>query len=217
MRITVVPPNFADLTRGIEGDLAASVTGAMEETTPGAVAELREQVRSNGLGARLANTWRGRVYPDQGGKRGSLAAAGYVWTRAPEIIDSFVRGATIVPVNGSRYLAIPTDNVPHAGGRRGATSRMTPVQVEIAYDQDLIVKRGKNGHLLAFVNVLSARNGRGYRPGTARRLAQGRQLKLVLMFTLVPVVRMPKLLDLDGPAKRWAAAFEAALGRWLAR
>ena len=153
------------------------------------------------MGRRLANTWRGQVFPKSGN---SLEPAGYVSTKAGTIIGAFAEGATILPTDGRRYLAIPTNNVPlKARGRR-----MTPLDVEVSFDQDLIIRKGRNGRKLAFVNVIQAKNKRGWRQGTRRRLAQGRAVKLVLMFTLVPFVRLPKKLDPDAAFLRWAARYD---------
>ncbi|MFZ3484207.1 DUF6441 family protein [Sphingomonas sp. 3-13AW] len=212
MKFEVEVPDFAKVMREAEGGVARAATVAMRATTGDALRELRGQVTSAGLGQRLANTWRGNVYPKS---RNGMNPAGYIYSRAPDIIDSFVRGATILPVNGSRFLAIPTASVPRALGRRGSARRMTPEQVEHTFNQDLFYQRGKNGRVLAFINAVGARRGRGIRQATSRRLAQGRVLKRVLMFTLVPVARMPKLLDLDRPAANWSAAYIAAFTRGL--
>lgn len=211
MRVSV---GFGDLRLAIddiEGDVATAATAAMRETTYKALLELRRQVVCSGLGARLANTWRDRVYPE---RRRSMAPTGYIWSNAPDIVDAFERGAQVVPLAGRRFLAIPTDNVPRAAGRRGATRRMTPEQVEHVFNQDLFFRRGKSGRVLAFINAVQAKNRRGFRPGTEQRLAAGRALKPVLMFVLVPTVRMPKLLDINAVAQRWSANFDA---RFVAR
>src|SRR5258705_452642 len=82
--------------------LAQNITGVMGEVSIGLKEELRDQVRRAGLGNRLANTWRGTVYP-----RGasSIEAAAYVWTKAPKLIDAYWRGASIYPTGGRFYLA----------------------------------------------------------------------------------------------------------------
>ncbi|WP_302480208.1 DUF6441 family protein [Sphingomonas bacterium] len=198
----------------VEGQIAAASSGAMRDTMPDAKQELRDQVVGAGLGGRLANTWRGDVYPKSAK---SMHPAGYIHSNAPLIIDSFLRGAQIVPIAGGKYLAIPTASVPLSrrgsaigAGRkaRGAGSRMSPVEVEAVFGQDLIIKPGRNGHLLAFVDPDQSRGRRLRRP-------KGQKGKLVLMFTLVKSVRMPRLLDLDGPGQRWASAFGTALQRRL--
>jgi hypothetical protein len=213
VRIEISTDSFAAAAYAVEGTIAEAATAAMRETTPGAKQELRDQVVGAGLGTRLANTWRGDTYPQSAR---SMHPAGVIRSKAPLIVDSFLRGAQIVPVNGSKYLAIPTKNVPFSRGSRGARRRMSPVEVEAVFNQDLILKKGRGGHMLAFVDAVKGKNGRGFRRATGGRLAQGRSSQLVLMFTLVPSVRMPKLLDLDGPAQRWSAAFRAAITRRLA-
>ena len=172
----------------------------MTQQLAAGASELRDQIVTAGLGARLANTWRGEVYPKS---RDSMNPAGYIHSAAPAIIESYVRGAEIVPVNGSRYLAIPTDAVPRKSGR-GGQKRMSVFDVEQHFNQDLIIRPGRAGHLLGFIDP-----GRGSR--RARSVKIGRTTrKLVLMFTFVRSVRKPKLLDLNEPALRGAGAFEGA-------
>lgn len=219
MDISIEVPDFAAIMRGVEGGVAKAATAAMRETTRPAVMTLREQVTSNGLGQRLANTWRDRVYPEQ---RESMMPTGYIWSNAPEIVDSFVRGATIRPVGGAKYLWMSTKNVPRARGRvnyRGRSIKggaMSPEEVENMFNRDLDVRPGRGGTLLAFMDAVKARNGRAFRQATKGRLAQGRTSKPILMFVLRKTVRLPKLLDLDGPAQQWADRYVAAFERRLA-
>ena len=215
MEIDIGLPDFAALMTEVEGGIAKAATLAMRETTKPAVMQLREQVTSNGLGQRLANTWRDRVYPEQ---RESMTPAGYIWSNAPDIIDSFLRGATIRPVGGGKYLWIPTKNVPRARGqsRASSTKRMTPAEVQAEFKQEFVILKGKSGHLLAFLANDRGVTKRGaLRTARKGRLTRGRQ-ELTLMFTLVRSVRMPKLLDLKGPTDRWGNAFVAAFERRLA-
>lgn len=211
MQFNIGLPDFKSLADGIEGSIAQAATAAMRETTPIAKQELRDQVTSAGLGQRLANTWRGEVYPT--GRR-SITPAGYIWSNAPDIIDSFMRGAIIRPVNGAQFLWIPTKNVPLARGRVGRKGNnlkggsLTPEECENRFNTDFIVLRGRAGRLLAFMDLLAAKNRRGFRPATRARLAQGRERRLTLMFILSPTARMPKVLDVDGVAQRWTDRFE---------
>jgi hypothetical protein len=167
-----------------------------------------------GMGQRLANTWRMKVYPEGG--RTSLEPSIVVWTKAPKIVDAFSRGATIYPTGGRRYIAIPTDNVPPAlRGRRARGQRlMTPEEVEAAFNQDLIIRNGRMGHKLAFVNVVQAKSVRrpGFRRATKGRLAQGREVRLVLMFTFVPQAKLPKKLNPEAHVAEWAGRFRAQIG-----
>ena len=186
----------------IEADIAAGTTAVMRQVSVGLKGDLRDQVRAAGLSQRLANTWRGNVYPGSGK---SLDPATLVFSKAPHIMMSMIEAITIRPINGGKFLAIPTDNTPNKRGTGGAPLPMTPVEVEALFNQDLTILRGKNGRWLGFVNVVEARNKRGFRRATPRRLAQGRDIHLRLMFVFVPFVRTRKLIDLQGAADRWAA------------
>lgn len=204
---------LSDQLYAVEGEIAADITAIMAEETTGLKEDYREQVRDAGMGNRLANTWRSETYP-KGGR--SLNPAGYVWSNAPAIIDAFARGAYIRPVNGAKWLWIPTRNVParRRGGsyassvKRSNGSRMSPEEVELHFNAELqVVIEGSKGS--AFIDVVSGLSG-GYRRATAgrmqgRRGMAARQAKPVLMFNLVRGVRMPRLFDLDGPAQRRAA------------
>jgi len=205
--------SLADQLHATEGEIAADITQIMREETNGLKDDYRKQVRDAGMGNRLANTWRSEAYP-KGGR--SLNPAGYVWSNAPAIIDAFAKGAYIRPVNGGKWLWIPTRNVParRSGGtyassvKRSNGTRMSPEEVELHFNAELeIVIEGNKGE--AFIDVVSGLSG-GYRRATAgrtqgRRGMAPRKAKPVLMFTLTRGVRMPRLYDLDGPAQQRAA------------
>lgn len=197
--------SFALAAQDISNEIAGAGTATMKEISTGLKMDLRRDVMTAGLGTRLANTWRGKTFPE--GKSRSVDAAAFVWSKAPKIIDAFVRGATIVPINGAKYLAIPTENVPG----RGANKKMTPFDVEIAFNQDLQFGKTKNGSLFAYVEAVRAKSGHGFRRATRGRLKQGRQTEAVVMFYLIPRAKMPKLLDLDGKAEVWG---EKAIARF---
>lgn len=187
----------------VEEEAAAINTQVMREAVEGLTADLREQMRAAGLG-RIAGTWRGEVYPKSGR---SLNPAGYVWSKSPDIVDAFDRGATITPLDGRQALAIPTKNVPRKGRRR-----MTPVEVEAEFNQDLILIR-RRGKVLAFVEAVQGMNRRGFRQATAGRRKQGREVRLVLMFVMVRAVKMPKKLNIDRAAEFWANQIPQRIAR----
>lgn len=219
MRVDVDFDGLTAVMQEIEGDVAGAATAAMKESTYKALLTLRRQVTSNGLGQRLANTWRDRVFPEQ---RRSMTPSGYIWSNAPDIVDSFNRGAVIRPMGGAKYLWIPTKNVPRARGRVNVRGRvikggaMSPEEVENMFNDQLTIRRGKNGSLLAFIDVVRARNGRAVRSVTKRRVAAGRKAEPVLMFVLRRTVALPRLLDIEGVAAQWATNFEARLSSRLA-
>lgn len=201
MRYAAKAPAFREAFAADRQVAERAHTLGMRALTAGLKGELRDVTRAAGLGEKLANAWRGETYPKA---TNSLEPASYVWTKAAKIIGAFAQGATITPTDGRRYLAIPTEHVPLKGRGR----RMTPVEVEAAFNQDLIVRKGKGGRLLAFVDVIPAKNKRGFRPVTKGRVRQGRTSKLVLMFILVRSVQLGKRIDPDAVAERWAGRFD---------
>lgn len=123
MRFSIKTDDLAKNLSEAEGDAARSVTSAMREVTDGLKGELRADVIDAGLGQRLANTWRGRTYPEGAV---SLEAASFVWSKAPNIVDAFDRGVTIRSQRGF-WLAIPTAAAGVKGlSATGAMKRITP-------------------------------------------------------------------------------------------
>lgn len=191
--------------RGLEAAAQSSVA----EATEGLKRELRGQVTSAGLGRRLANTWRAEVYP-KGGR--SLRAAGLVYTRAPNILRAFEDGAVIRSRDGL-WLAIPTEAAPRrgVGGKRISPSNFP----EHALGKLRFVYRPGRASLLvvddlrASPSTGSGRKRGGFRRASATALRTGRGLASVVMFVLVPQVRLRKRLDVAGAA---AAAHERLFG-----
>ena len=118
------------LLAAIQGDLNAllteelgnaerAVTVGIREATDGLKTELRSQITRAGLGTRLANTWRGEVYPRSGQ---SIGAAGYVWSKAPGLVRLYAEGGIIRSKQGL-FLAIPTPAAGRFGDGRQPRSR----------------------------------------------------------------------------------------------
>jgi len=208
LRPTIEVPDFNTVLADHLGDIARDTTDAMQSAALRMKAEWREQVIGAGLGGRLANTIRANLYPRDDPKvraKISLNPAAYVWTKAPKIIDAFSRGTTIRPHNGGRYLWIPTKNVPRRQ-YRGAR-RMSPDEVEHHFQAKFFFEKGDGRSFLAFIEVTRSKNLRTWRQDTRRRRAQGRRAQAVLMFTLVPSVRIPKKLDLNAVLSAGEAEF----------
>lgn len=168
---------------------------------------LREDVRRAGLGDRVANTWQDKVYPGHL----SLRPAGFVWSKAPAIIEGH-SGATIRQRAGL-WLAIPTEHTPRRGRRKA-----TPVEVEIIFNQDLIVRPGRGRQLLAFVDAVRGKSGKTWRRATnARTGRQSRKAELVLMFVLVPQVTLRKRLNWQRIGEEVGEQWPAVLADDLAR
>lgn len=191
--VAQVPKNFArDLQRYVKVSESATLTAVRQETNR-LKQGLRDDIKAAGLGGRVANTWRSRVYPEKGG---SLDAAGFLWSRAPHIIRGFDDGATIVP-NAGKFLAIPTDNVPRRGGYRGG--RLTPKKWPSRLGELKIIKTRRGQLLLVVERQASfARDTgqlRGFRKPSAKSLRTGNRLTTVVMFVLVPKVKLKKKFD----------------------
>ena len=189
-----------------------AVTAGVKHTTDALKLSLRRQVTSSGLGAKLANTWRGEVYP-RGQK--SLEAAGFVWSKAPTIVGAFDRGA-LIRSSQRFYLAIPLPAAGKSGlGRKkitpGEWERMTGMRLRFVY-------RRNAPSLLVADNARLSKGGR-VRANTARRNGveftrlSGRST--VPVFLLVPQVRLAKRLDVANAAAAAAQQLPASiLANW---
>jgi hypothetical protein len=206
MRFTLKTDDLVKGLSDIEGDAARSVSRAMREVTEGLKSDLRADVVGAGLGQRLANTWRGKTYPEGGA---SLEAASFVWSRAPNIVDAFDRGVTIRSNRGF-WLAIPT---PAAGikgiSATGAMQRITPGGFERRTGMRLrfVFRRGRPSLLVADNARLSKKGLARPNIGRTRGGAQFTRLKgraTVVVFILVPQATLRKRLDIAAIAQRWA-------------
>ena len=194
--------------RDIERAVATGTRGAGR----GLRTELRRQVGNVGLGQRLANSWRDKHYPNQ-----KLDAASLVYTKAPQIIRAFDEGAVIRSRRG-RFLAIPTENAPRKGtdGKRISPSTFP----EHRFGSLRFVPRQSGSSLLVVDGLrasFSRQTGelRGFRRATDRARARGEGLTTVVMFLLVPQVKLSKRLDVARAAERWSAQLPALIEQQL--
>src|ERR687892_2191657 len=197
----------ADL-RGIE----RAVANGTRDAGRGLKTELRRQVESAGLGQRLAHSWRDQHYPNQ-----KLDAARLVYTKAPQIIRAFDEGAVIWSRRG-RFLAIPTENAPRKGtdGKRISPSTFP----EHRFGPLRFVPRSSGPSLLVVDGLhasFSRRSGelQGFRRATDRARQRGDGLTTVVMFLLVPQVKLPKRLDVAQAAERWSTQLPALIEQQL--
>jgi hypothetical protein len=202
-----------DLNRMMAEEVRAAeraVTAGVRDAADGLKAELRGQITGADLGERLARTWRGEVYPK--GQQ-SIAAAGFVWSKAPGIVRVYEDGAVIRSTRGL-FLAIPTDA---AGGSGDGGAKITPGGWERRTGQRLrfVYRRGAPSLLVA--DNLRARRGKrgGFARASAAALRTGRGLITVPIFILLPQVTVKKRLDVAGAAARWQARLpELVLRHW---
>ncbi len=200
------------LEAAIQGDLEAHMKAEMKAGGRAVVAgtrraadglkqEMRTQVASAGLGRRLANSWRGKIYENK-----KLNAAGRVWTKAPTIMRAFDEGMTIKSKKGL-WLAIPSPSAPRrgVGGKRISPSTFP----EHRFGPLRFVYRGSGKPSLLVVDGLRARRGQGggkrggFSRAGKRARATGQGLATVVMFIMVPQVRLRKRLDFTGAGWRW--------------
>lgn len=142
----------------------------------------------------LANTWRGVSYP-KGGKE-SLGAAGTVYSKAPHIIEAFSATTTIRSSSGF-FLAIPS---PEAMAMRGSRrERPTPDVIERRLGIKLqFVYRANGASLL----VADLRRRTGKRGGFAAPSSRTRTTESVVLFFLVPFVRLKQVFDMGATEDR---------------
>jgi hypothetical protein len=209
----VQTPDLAALLSGTEVQIAKSVTAGMRDVADGLKRDLRADVVGAGLGQRLANTWRGDVFPRSGE---SVDAAAYLSTKAPKLINAFDRGVTITAKN-RKFLAIPT---PEAGVRHVSRSkgsgRITPAIWERETGVKLRFVPTKTGGLLVSDanyrrQPLRSQRRKSFRPIKGSGPAEGRSF--VVIFVLVPQARLGKRFDIEATAQRWAGQVQGAIAR----
>ena len=117
-----------------------------------------------------------------------------------------------------RFLAIPTENAPRKGtdGRRISPSTFP----EHRFGPLRFVPRPSGPSLLVVDGLrasFSRKTGqlRGFRRATDRARRSGQGLTTVVMFLLVPQVKLPKRLDVARAAERWSAQLPALIEQQL--
>lgn len=173
-----------------------AVTLGVRQATDGLKQDLRDQVTGAGLGKRLAKTWRGKVFP----KGESMNAAGFVFSKAPEIIDSYAHGA-LIRAHSGLYLAMPLPAAGKLAGRR----KLTPQAWEQAHGQKLVFIKRKGQAAILVAENMRARKGQrgGFAKASASALRTGRGLTTVPIFVLIPQVTIRKRFDIDSVGKKW--------------
>lgn len=182
-------------------ELEKSLQKAIRETAYDAQQSWRRQILFAGLGNRLPKTVRFKVYKNNG-----YDPAFVVFTKAPKLIRAFDRGVTIRPRRG-KYLAIPTENAPKKGvgsARRStfqakASPRNFP-EHRFGKLRFIQGRGGRNPVLVAdgLQKTYSRKTGavRGYKKAS-KRTVKRRQQESVVMYVLLPQIRLRKRLSLS--------------------
>lgn len=200
-----VSPDLAALMAAEVAAGKKAVSAAMTDKSQELKQKWRGQITRAGLGKRLGGSIRSQSYPR--GKT-SLNAAGFVWSKAPEIIGAHDSGPLIRSRDGF-WLAIP---LPAAGKGRGGR-KLTPGEWEKKTGLPLrfIYRRGKPGLLVADKARIS-------KAGTAvaSRAKSGRGQVSAPIFVLVPQVKLRKRLDLDRDVDRISSGIpQAIVDKWV--
>ncbi len=191
-----------------------AVASGTKDAGRGLKVGLRRQVASAGLGQRLANSWRDKHYPNE-----KIDAASVIYSKAPQIIRAFDEGAQIRAKRG-RFPAIPTENAPRRGTDR---RRISPSNFpEHRFGPLRLVPRRNGPSLLVVDGVrasFSRKTGglRGFRKASDRAQRTGKGLTTVVMFVLVPQVKLEKRLDIRREAERWSAKIPVLIGQRMRR
>jgi hypothetical protein len=179
----------------------SAVTQAIRTATTGLKNTMRAQVTAAGLGQKLANTWRGDVYPK--GKK-SINAAGRVYSKAEDIMEGFESGGAITGKDGF-WLVIPTPNAP----KKILGKRVTPGRLEKAWGIKLrfVYRRSGPSYLVA-ENMRASHNRktgefRSFRRASPTAIKSRKNLGSAIMFWVVPRVSIPKLIRFETEAAKW--------------
>lgn len=184
--------------------MATSIKRAVSGATAGLRQALQEETKRgfsdapDGGGQRLARTWRSQVFPSDGSA--SVNAAGFVWTRAPVILDKFDKGGAVASGAGF-WLAVPLP----AAGKLPGNRRWTVAEWERRHGRLRYVYRRGGWPLLVSSDVRLDGKGRARRgvstsrkTGSSYTRLRGRQS--VPIFVLVPRVMLKRKVSLDALA-----------------
>lgn len=189
--------DFKLIASGESDRLAAHNRAAVEDATEYLKQRLRAQTIAARLGEKLAKAWRSNVYPRK--SVSTMNPAGLVSSNAEKLHYVFSVGATIRSKSG-RYLAIPLATVPFADGAGRHRRRMTPVEVEARFNNDLKFMETSYGGILYMDNLLEGKKAGTFRQATSRRLRQGRETRRVIFFNLIKQATIRPRIDLQGAA-----------------
>lgn len=166
---------------------------ALEGVTTGMKEELRSQVRRARLG-KLEKTWQSKIYKQD--------KASIVFSKAQKIMQGFATGVTIRSKYG-RFLAIPTDAAPKRGM---GGKRINPFNFpEHRYGPLRFIYRATGPSLLVVENQRRRTGKRGGYSRAGEKAIQAGNVATVVMFILVPRVRIQRRLDIEAVKARWAA------------
>lgn len=166
---------------------------AMKEAGGVLKAKLQADVMASGMADnrphRLAKTWQARFYPNNG-----YNAAALIYSKAPLIIEAFERGSEVRSSKG-KWLAIPNPELGFKMPRGWARTkgRRNIIEAYAAKFGRLTFVPTKRRNLALLVADLRQTRSGAYASPTEASRRHGRT-KSIVVFYLVPSVRLPRLL-----------------------
>lgn len=167
---------------------AEAITSGTSRTVDAVMNALRVETLAAFGSDRLAKTWRGEVWPKG---RASMGAAGIVFSKAPHIIEAFSATTTIRSRSGF-FLAIPSPEAMAMRGSRGERPTPDAVERRMKIKLQFVYRSGASSLLVA-----DLRRRTGKRGGFSAPTARTRTTESVVMFFLVPFVRLKQVFNLD--------------------
>lgn len=185
---------------------------AMKEAGGDLKAKLQADVMASGMADnrphRLAKTWQARFYPNNG-----YNAAALIYSKAPLIIQAFEQGVEVRSSKG-KWLAIPNPelNFKMPRGWARLKGRRNIIAAYAAKYGKLNFVPTKQRNLALLVANLRQTKAGAYAAPTEASLRHGRT-KSIIVFYLVPSVRLPKLLKGEVIRARFERDFPSSFQR----
>lgn len=185
---------------------ARAVTVGVHAAMGGAHQDLRAMVRSVGMGVRLGNAIRLKLYPKPPAYSPRAAAEIVAMRNAADIIETFSEGATIS--GKGRMLAIPTQAVP----RDRWNAKLSPREVELRFLRKLEYRVLDGKPALVLVEARTTKRLGRARAASQRMIRRGKDREVV-MFWLKNSVTMPKRLTPRPILAAWAQRLPGIIDR----
>ena len=200
-------------------EVARAIYEATDATAILVKNRFRQQIRSAGLGNRLAKSWQHKTYPDK--RVLTLEPAAVIRSKAPHIVSAFSSGDPIRSRRAGGFLAVPTDYAP-ASRKRGARRRRMSMEDfldEFGNDSlKVFPQPGTGNRVFLAVAETGFRRTRGKRRRSRRVTPGGRaKSETVLMYVLIKQVRLAKRFDIASAARGAQRIFASKVAENIAK
>lgn len=200
--------------------LGAGIKSGTTSATDSLKERLRAQVRSAGLAQSVQKAWQSKVYP----KGDSMAAAGYVYSKATRIHAAFDVGGTISPKRG-QWLVIPLPaarrlklDISYARSKGSRPRHWSDVDAAVRRFGALRQVKLRGGRMLLVADRVTAAGGRRkVRQARGGGSVQGLGNVSMPLFLLVRRVSLGKRLDIASAARQARQDFLGHVLRGIAQ